>query len=191
MLTDFALYKDMTFQTWDFREDALPERERRNLRQAYETAFTFAQSPRNWLLFIGAHGSGKTHLAAAIANYQHARGGDAVLVTAPDLLDYLRATFNPTSSVTFAKRFFEIRSANLLVIDQLDLSNASPWAREKIHQIANERYLARRPTVFTTTQAFEDLDPLLRSRLLDERLCQVFAILAPDYRGGRIRARQG
>jgi DNA replication protein DnaC len=184
MLTDFSLYGRMVFETWDFREGTLPEKERRNVRQAYETAHDYAQNPHNWLVFTGEHGGGKTHLAAAIANYCHVRGEQVILVTAPDLLDYLREAFNPTSVVVFAKRFYEIRSAPLLVIDHLDLSNATPWAREKIHQIADYRYLKRLPTVFTTTQTFEGFDPLLRSRLMDTRLCHVFAIIAPDYAGG-------
>lgn len=107
-----------------------------------------------------------------------------MLVTAPDLLDYLRATFAPSAQIAFSKRFYEIKTAALLVIDHLDLTNATPWAREKIHQIANYRYLAHLPTVFTTTQKFEEMDVLLRSRLLDTRLCQVLALLVPDYLGG-------
>jgi len=184
VLSDLGLYGEMVFETFDLREDSLPENERRNLRQAYEIALDYARHPRDWLLFIGEHGCGKTHLAAAIANYRYRLGEAVILVTAPDLLDYLRAAFHPSASITFSKRFYEIRAAPLLVIDQLDLSNASPWALEKIRQIADYRYLAHLPTVFTTTQPLEDLDPLLRSRIMDTRRCKVFAMLAPDYRGG-------
>jgi DNA replication protein DnaC len=183
-LANLGLYGDMFFETFDLRENSLPETERRNLRQALETARRYAEDPQDWLLFIGAHGCGKTHLAAAIANYRYRLGEAVILVTAPDLLDYLRAAFHPSASATFSKRFYEIRAAPLLVIDRLDLSNASPWALEKIRQIADYRYLAHSPTVFTTTQALEDLDPLLRSRIMDTRRCKVFAILAPDYSGG-------
>ncbi len=178
------LYSEMMFETFDFRRNALPEKERRNLQNAYEVAHEYADNPHDWLLLIGDHGSGKTHLAAAIANCRQALGQDVIMVTVPDLLDYLRAAFNPSSNVTFSRRFYEIRETPLLVLDDLDLTNASSWAREKIHQLTNHRYLARLPTVFTTTQAFEDLDPLLRSRLGDARRCKVIAILAPDYRGG-------
>lgn len=190
MLTNMSLYADMLFETFDLRENALPENERRNLRQAFHMAWEYAQEPKDWLLFMGEHGCGKTHLAAAIANFRQALGDQVFFLTAPDLLDYLRAAFHPTSSVTFAKRFYEIRSAPLLVIDQLDLSNASSWALEKIRQIVDYRYLGRLPTVFTTTQQFEDFDPLLRSRLSDARRCRVFALLAPDFRGGISAARR-
>ena len=184
VLSSLGLYGEMVFENFDLRNSSLPETERRNLKGVYEIAMNYAQNPEGWLVFLGEHGCGKTHLAAAIANYRQRQGEQVILVTTPDLLDYLRATFAPSSNVTFSKRFHEIREASLLVIDNLDTTNATPWAREKIHQIVDHRYLAHLPTVFTTTQKFEDMDPLLRSRLLDGRHCRVLAIIAPDYLGG-------
>jgi DNA replication protein DnaC len=184
-LTNLSLYADMIFERFDFREDTLTDQERRNLRQAFEIALQFAAQPQGWLVFMGEHGCGKTFLAAAIANHRAAQGDVVMFVTAADLLDYLREAFNPTAGTTFSQRFQEIRSAPLLVIDELDITTASPWAVEKLRQIVNYRYRAQLPTVFTTTLELETLDPVLRSRLMDARFCHVFAILAPDYRGGQ------
>jgi len=179
------LYKEMTFVTFDARSNELPSKERRNLAQALELARQWAHTPDGWLAFLGEHGCGKTHLAAAIANYRHDKFGEPVMmVTVPDLLDYLRAAFSTSTTLGFTRRFHEIRTAPLLILDQLDLTNASPWSLEKIRQIVNYRYLTKMPTVFTTTQSLESLDPLIGSRLLDSRLCRVFSILAPDYAGG-------
>jgi len=189
-VSNLSLYGEMVFETFDLREDTLPPEERRNLREAYEIARTYAENPRDWLLFMGEHGCGKTHLAAAIANYRHARGEHVILVTAPDLLDYLRSAFGPAAATSFDKRFYEIRAAPLLVIDDLDLSNASSWAREKIRQIVDYRYLAHAPTVFTTTQTLEAIDPMIRSRLSDTRRCRIFALTVPDYMGGFRRHRR-
>ena len=110
--------------------------------------------------------------------------GTNFLVTAPDLLDYLRAAFSPHSELPFDRRFDEVRTAALLVIDHLDTSSATPWAREKLRQIVEYRYLTRLPTVFTTVETLDQIDPVVRSRLLDRRRSLIFAILAPDYRGG-------
>jgi len=189
-VSNMSLYGEMVFETFDLREGVLPPEERRNLREAYEIARAYAEQPQDWLLFMGEHGTGKTHLAAAIANYRQARGEQVVLVTAPDLLDYLRAAFSPTASTSFDKRFYEIRAAPLLVIDHLDLTNASPWAREKIRQIVDYRYLAHAPTVFTTTQTLEEIDSMIRSRLSDTRRCRIFALTVPDYMGGFRRQRR-
>lgn len=184
-LFDASLYSDMTFDTFDYRDGTLPQKEARNLRMAFDLAWDYAQEPAGWLVFMGAHGNGKTHLAAAIANVRYAVGDTVVLVTVPDLLDYLRAAFGSTSDGGFSKRFFEIRNTPLLILDHFDVTTASAWALEKIRQIVDYRYLKRLPTVFTTARPLEDLDPMIRSRILDARRCMVHAILAPDYRGGR------
>ena len=141
-LTNLQIYGEMTFETFDPREQVLPEQERRNLRQALELAQKYAEAPTNWVVLMGEHGCGKTHLAAAIANYRKRLGENVVFVTTPDLLDYLRAAYNQSSGTTFDRRFHEIRTAPLLIIDQLDLTNATPWALEKIRQIIDYRYLA-------------------------------------------------
>ena len=185
ILTNMQLYGEMTFDTFDLREGVLPEHERRNLRQAFELALSFAETPQNWIVFMGEHGCGKTHLAAAIANFRTRMNENVVFVATPDLLDYLRAAYNRSSESSFERRFYEIRTAPLLIIDQFDLTNATPWALEKMRQIINYRYLANLPTVFTTNQTLEEMDPMVRSRLSDGRRCLIFAMLAPDYQGGK------
>jgi DNA replication protein DnaC len=47
----------------------------------------------------------------------------------------------------------------------------------------NHRYNAHLPTVITTATPLEDMDARLRSRLLDRRLCEIYAITAPAYTG--------
>ena len=124
----------------------------RNLRQAYETARHYAEGPKGWLLVKGGYGSGKTHLAAAIANDRFSRGLPGLFIVVPDLLDYLRSTYSPTSEVTYDDRFESIRSAPLLILDDLGSQSATPWAQEKLFQLLNYRYNAQLPTVITTNR---------------------------------------
>ncbi len=135
-------------------------------------------------MFTGGYGVGKTHLAAAIANYQAERGYPAMFVVVPDLLDHLRAAFSPDARTSFDQRFEEVRTASLLVLDDLGTESATPWAREKLYQIINHRYVAHLPTVITTSVSPDDLDPRIRTRILDETHCMVFPLLVPSYRGG-------
>jgi DNA replication protein DnaC len=181
-LSSLSLLADMTFASFDLRTD-LPAEERANLRKAFELCRAHAQRPEDWLVLTGDYGCGKTHLAAAIANEQVHRGEPVLFVVVPDLLDHLRATYSPDSQVRFDKRFEEVRRAPLLVLDDLGTQSASPWAQEKLYQLFNHRYNARLPTIITTSQQVEDLDPRLRTRMLDLGRCTVFAILAPSYRG--------
>jgi DNA replication protein DnaC len=100
----------------------------------------------------------------------------------PDLLDYLRATFAPDSESSYDKRFHAVRTTELLILDDLGTENTTPWAREKLFQIVNSRYLERLPTVFTTNVDLDKLDGRIRSRLCDTQLSQLVYIDAEDYR---------
>jgi DNA replication protein DnaC len=182
-LSSLSIMQDMTFDTFTLREEELPAEERANLKRALELCRNYARHPEDWLVLTGEYGSGKTHLAAAIANHWTASGETALFVVVPDLLDHLRATFSPHSPVRFDKRFEEVRKAPLLVLDDLGTESASPWAQEKLYQLFNHRYAARLPTVITMAQPIDDVDPRLRTRMLDIGRCTVFAILAPSYRG--------
>jgi DNA replication protein DnaC len=182
-LSSLSLMEDMTFESFDLRQDELPPDERANLKRAFELCHNFAEDPDGWLVLTGEYGCGKTHLAAAIANARAATGHPVLFVVIPDLLDHLRATFSPSSQVRFDKRFEEVKTAPLLVLDDLGTQSASPWAQEKLYQLFNYRYNARLPTVITMAQPIDEVDARLRTRMLDVGRCTVFGIIAPSYRG--------
>jgi DNA replication protein DnaC len=181
-LSSLSLLQQMTFDSFRLRQDELPLDEQANLERAFELCQGFAKGPDGWLVLTGDYGCGKTHLAASIANERASMGQPALFVVVPDLLDHLRATFSPTSQVRFDRRFEEVKNSPLLILDDLGTESASPWAREKLFQLLNYRYNARLPTIITMAQPIEEADPRLRTRMLDMKLCTVFAIIAPSYR---------
>lgn len=182
-LSSLDLHAHQTFESFSLREEeALDAEAKRSLKEALKAAEKFARRPHGWLVFTGDYGCGKTHLAAAIANYQTHAGKPPLFIMVPDLLDHLRATFSPTSTVTFDRRFEEIRTAPLLILDDLGTQSMTPWVREKLAQLFNYRYDAALPTVITiAADALSELDMRIRSRLLDERLVQIVVITAPPY----------
>jgi DNA replication protein DnaC len=191
-ISSLTYLADRTFGTFSERNnEGLPANEMRSLAKAFEAARKFADTPRpsGWLVFIGPYGCGKTHLAAAIANYRASMGYSTLFIFVPDLLDHLRATFNPNSTVRYDKRFEEVRSAPLLILDSLDSQTMTPWVKEKLYQIFNHRYIAELPTVITTAERLEDMDNRLRSRLMDTRLTTVYAITVPAFSGKETKGR--
>ena len=183
-LSTLSLHNRQTFGNFSLRQtEKIPSKDQKDLRKAFETARHFAEHPRGWLLLTGPYGCGKTHLAAAIGNYQASLGFPPLMVSVPDLLDHLRATFSPHSTVSLDRRFEEIRTTRLLILDDLGTQSATPWAREKLYQLFNFRYNAELPTVITTSSNPDDIDPRLYSRMQDERICQVIIMPVPAYRG--------
>ena len=185
-LGNLGPFEDKTFDTFDPGVNA-------DVRAAFRFAVDYALDPVGcgtpWVFFHGRCGTGKTHLAAAIANHYVARqGGRALFTIVPDLLDHLRATFNPVDTAgtvspgRYDRRFGDVREVPLLVLDDLGTENATPWAREKLYQLLNGRYNERLSTVVTSNHDFSRIDERIVSRLSDSRLCRYIPIDAPDYR---------
>ncbi len=157
---------------------------------AYHAAVEYATYPEGWLVLMGSYGTGKSHLAAAIANHvvQDHRM-QVYFAVAPDLLHHLRGAYAPNSTVTYDERFEQIRSVYLLVIDDLGAEQSTPWAVEKLYQIFNHRYNNNLPTVVTSNSDLDNLDPRIRSRLCDPDLCRHVFITAGDYRMRKMNPR--
>ena len=179
---EFSAQKRMTFRTFEDRIN-LPQEVRENLRKAFQSALEFAKQPEGWLVLAGVNGCGKTHLAAAIVNYQYEAGRPAMFVVVPEFLDHLRYTFSPESKISYDQFFESVKSAPLLVLDDFGEQSTTPWAQEKLYQVINYRYNAQLPTVITTVSSLDEIEPRISSRLIDHKLSVFFNIHAPDYRG--------
>lgn len=144
--------------------------------RAYEAAQAFAREPKGWLILSGPSGSGKTHLAAAIANECIRQGKPAFFISTPDLLDRLRSAYSPASEIPYDEFFDQVRSAPLLVLDDLGAQTATPWAKEKLDQLLNYRFNSELPTVIATITPIEELDDRIRSRLTNPDLSRTFVV---------------
>ena len=190
-LSSLDLHANKTFVNFDNRgEEGLSLDTLKSLEKALKAATDFARKPKGWLVLAGPYGCGKTHLAAAIANTRADLGDQPLFVMVPDLFDHLRATFNEKSNARYDRRFDEIRDAPLLILDDLGTQSMTPWVREKLYQLFNYRYNAELPTVITTADTLDDMDARIRSRMLDSRLCTIYAITAPAYHGGKSKKKR-
>jgi DNA replication protein DnaC len=181
-LSNLDAFKHLTFDTFNQRgQHGLSQSQIMSLESAYALARYYAGKLDGWLLLSGEYGCGKTHLAAAVANFVVELNVPTLFLTVPDLLDWLRFSYD-SPETSFEQRFDEIRNVRLLVLDDLGTQNATPWAQEKLYQIINHRYVNRLPTVVTTNVDLQSIDGRISSRLKDDKLVQKIRITAPDYR---------
>lgn len=149
---------------------------------ATQTALAFAEDPDGWITITGPGASGKTQLAAAIANHQLSLGNPVFFTQVADLLDHLRSAYEPNSETPYDEMFEQVRNVPLLVLDDLGHQASTPWAQEKLAQLLGHRANSRLPTVVTTDLPFEQLDERLRGRLEDPSLARVISL---GYRKSR------
>ncbi len=158
----------------------------------------YANALNGWLVLAGVYGSGKTHLAYAIANRALENGTDVLLGTCADLLDALRKSFQDN---TYSETFDTMKNVRLLVIDDLGAQSPTPWVNEKLLQVINYRLEARLPLVVTTNVDLRKrdqtaIDPRLVSRLMsgtgvDGGWTRYIILPAGDFRPQVKRAFEG
>ena len=164
---------------------------RENLSEAIKMAEMYARTISDrWLAIEGPYGSGKTHIAVSIARFHIFNGGQAIFTTAPDLLDMLRKTFAPNSEETYSESFDRMRNIGLLVIDDLGVESSTEWAKEKLFQLINYRYINRLPTIITTNIPLQRQEARISSRLMQKDIVQHIIMDVPDYRSLGFSMRQ-
>lgn len=104
---------------------------------------------RNGLFITGPKGTGKTHLAAAIANQLMNQGTAVICMTMIDLLERIKRTYekNADSESTVLTLYKQVP---LLIIDDMGKEPATEWGISKIYAIINGRYEGYMPTIVTT-----------------------------------------
>lgn len=172
----YARYRDATFDTFNKRALCV--------RSAYANAKSFADDPDGWLVLLGGRGCGKTHLLVSAAKARLAAGDTVFVQTVPDLLDQLRSAFDPHAKTVYNILFEQMRTAEILFLDDYGAENSTPWAIEKLFQMLNYRYNAMLPTFITSNNiGMENIDPRIKSRLTDGELVTMVNMLgAKDYR---------
>ncbi len=179
--SNLGVLSRLTFDSTDPVGRYENEEAQRMFAAAYETALSYAEEPKGWLIMTGPNGAGKTQLAAAIANYCIEQGRPVFFVHVPDLLDDLRSTYSPHSLISYSELFDQVNDAPLLILDGLGTQSATPWAQEKLQQIFNRRSNAQLPTIVTTSMNVSDIDPYISSRMTNPDLS-----LIVEFTGGTI-----
>ena len=102
------------------------------------------------LLFMGAAGVGKTHLAVAIIKGLLTKGFACLFTEFGSLLKEIQGSYNPISKSSELRVLAPVYQADVLVLDELGATMPTDWVRDTMYQIINKRYNDKKLTVFTT-----------------------------------------
>jgi len=115
------------------------------------------------VLIAGPCGTGKSHLAQALGHCAVRQGVDVLFLTQTQLLGSLHSA---RATGVYERRFQQLASVALLIIDDFGLKPLRPPHDEDFHDLIGERY-ERTATILTSNLAFEEWgDAFPANRLL-------------------------
>lgn len=139
--------------------------------------------PSWFLTLLGPNGRGKTHMLTVMLNEAIRAGHSGLYLTTADFLDDLRDTFHPKAEAAYSKVFDTAMKVQVLVLDEFDRYNATPWAEEKVFQLVEHRWRNGREllTCFASNAEIAEVHPYIRSRMQDHASA-LFNVQGPDMR---------
>jgi hypothetical protein len=145
-------------ETWEPRNPA-DQQVPRYVNQWLENRDAFP-----FVILSGSYGNGKSHIAAGLLRLTIQAHGTARWWTQGSFLTALRARYDDhyaPDAVRLAKQ------TGLLVLDDVGLSVGGKDEIPKLHEVLDERYGNRRPTVMTTNIGNDEFAAVLGPRMAD------------------------
>jgi DNA replication protein DnaC len=139
---------------------------------------------RKSLLLHGPFGTGKTSLAVAILRREVEHEGGGLFFTVPTLLDHIRATYAPASTIDEREVIHEVKTTPFLVLDDLGAERVTEWVREKLFTVINHRHDEDLPTVFTSNLDVAQLGEHIGERTVWRivEMCNAVKLDGPNLR---------
>lgn len=138
-----ARFSNRTFDNFDPRKD----QNAFNVCRNYANDEDIFSRKRNSLMLMGGVGSGKTHLAAAIANTLIDRGIPVLFGTYSEQLEKIREEYDQTGQ---KKHLSMMKNTPMLVLDDIGKERKTAWTQQILFDVVNYRYEHLLPIIITT-----------------------------------------
>ena len=137
--------------------------------RSYCTDFDSALDTGKGMIFTGNPGTGKTHVACAIANHVMSKGATALYSTVTDFLVRVRNTYGNGSTETEKNAYEAFESPDLLILDEIGRNQETEHSVATMFNMIDRRYRTLKPTILIT-----NLDKVQTKKLLGEAIISRF-----------------
>ncbi len=139
------------------------------------------------LILQGNHGTGKNHLAAAIARTVLSLGRTILLATVRETVSRIRETWRGDAEPSEREIICGFAEVDLLILDEVGRQYGTDSERIHLFDIIDRRYREMRPTIILSNESCAGIEACL-GRAAYDRLCHHVTIVQlhwPSYRCGR------
>lgn len=152
----------------DYQADTKEQQRALRMCKDYADNFEEYRKAGTSILLLGDVGTGKTHLAASIAN-QVVRETrfTAVYTAASSIVRHVKRTFDRDFELSEGQVYALYSEMDLLVIDEVGVQNATEFELTVMFEVVNSRYEEMMPTLVISNRSIEDLPRYLGDRVVD------------------------
>lgn len=168
-------FHETNMMDWTFANDDRQNPKMSDAMQKYVNNFTEFRKEGRGLLLSGHVGTGKTYLAACIANALIDKGYRVKMAKFTDLVNTIQGMFD-------GKQQFinSLNNYQLLILDDLGAERKSEFMQEMVFNIIDSRYRAGLPLIITTNLSLDEIkkpQDIGYSRIYDRILERCFPVV--------------
>lgn len=180
-------FPDAEMREWTFPKSDHTDQKNENIARKYVANFDAMRSQGTGLLLCGPVGTGKSFLAAAIANDLISQGTPCLMTNFSRIISRISEKFGGDQ-----KYIDNLNRFDLLIIDDLGAERDSEYMWEKVMDVIDARYRAGLPLIVTTNLNPKDLyDPsdIRRQRIFSrlKEMCIFLEVNGADRRSKKMQ----
>lgn len=180
-------FPDAEMREWTFAKSDHTDQKNENIARRYVANFDAMRSQGTGLLLCGSVGTGKSFLAAAIANELISQGTPCLMTNFSRIISRISEKFGGDQ-----KYLDNLNRFDLLIIDDLGAERDTEYMWEKVMDVIDARYRAGLPLIVTTNLNPKDLyDPsdIRRQRVFSrlKEMCIFLEVNGADRRSKKMQ----
>ena len=119
------------------------------------------------LIFCGKPGTGKTHLAAAIANAVCLKGRNAVFLSVLKAISLVKDSWRKDAEISEKAAYKGMITPDLLILDEVGIQFGTEAEKIILFEILNGRYENVKPTIVISNLSLPEISNYLGERVVD------------------------
>jgi DNA replication protein DnaC len=159
-------FKDKSFS--DYKADCEKSKKALIICEKYAEHFDKRLEAGGGLVLCGSPGTGKTHLAASIANHVIKHFGRSVIFNSVmAAMRKVKSTYSKTSEMTETEAVESFTRPDLLILDEVGVQFGSDAEKMILFEIINIRYQNMKPTILISNLPHNELNDYIGERVVD------------------------